>query len=50
VSVSPTPDNGGYLLASRSGLVYTFGDATYLGDPASSVAGWSGTAVGVFTR
>ena len=50
VSVSPTPDSHGYLLASRSGVVYAFGDATFLGDPASSVSGWSGSAIGVFTR
>ena len=26
------------------------GDATFYGDPASTVSGWSGTAIGVFTR
>jgi SpoIID/LytB domain protein len=49
-SVSPTPDNHGYLLVTSTGRVYTFGDATYLGDPATTVAGWTGTAIGVFTR
>jgi SpoIID/LytB domain protein len=49
-SVSPTPNDKGYLLVTRSGRVYSFGNATYLGDPASNVAGWSGTAIGVFTR
>jgi hypothetical protein len=28
--------------------VYAFGDAPYLGDPASTVSGWSGRAIGVF--
>ena len=50
VSVTATPDNKGYLLVTRSGSVYGFGDATYYGDPASSVSGWSGSAVGVFAR
>ena len=49
-SVSPTPDGKGYLLVTRSGHVHTFGDATYLGDPATSVAGWSGSALGIFAR
>ena len=49
-SVSPTPDNKGYLLATRSGSVYTFGDATFYGEPATSVPGWSGTVIGVFSR
>jgi SpoIID/LytB domain protein len=49
-SVSPTPDGGGYLLVSSSGKVYPFGDATYYGDPESTVAGWSGQAIGVFTQ
>jgi SpoIID/LytB domain protein len=49
-SVSPTPDDRGYLLVTRSGTVYTFGDATYYGDPASTVKGWSGSAIGVFSR
>jgi SpoIID/LytB domain protein len=49
-SVAPTPDGRGYLLVTASGEVYAFGDATYLGDPASSAAGWSGTAIGVFDR
>ena len=50
VSVTATPDNRGYLLVTRGGTVYAFGDATYYGDPASSVSGWSGSAVGVFAR
>ncbi len=49
-SVSPTPDGGGYLLVTRSGHVYSFGDATSFGDPATSVSGWSGSALGVFAR
>ena len=49
-SVSPTPDSRGYLLVTRSGVVYTFGDATYFGDPATTVEGWAGSAIGVFTR
>ncbi|HMC41270.1 MAG TPA: SpoIID/LytB domain-containing protein [Acidimicrobiales bacterium] len=49
-SVSPTPDGKGYLLVTGAGQVYTFGDATFLGDPSSTVSGWSGTAIGVFTR
>ena len=49
VSVSPTPDGRGYLLVTRSGVVYTFGNATYLGDPATTVNGWEGSAIGVFT-
>jgi hypothetical protein len=50
VSVTATPNNQGYLLVTRSGTVYAFGNATYFGDPASSVSGWSGSAVGVFAR
>jgi SpoIID/LytB domain protein len=49
-SVSPTPNGHGYLLVTRSGHVYAFGNATFLGDPATTVAGWSGAAIGVFTR
>jgi hypothetical protein len=49
VSVSPTPNGAGYLLVTRSGVVYTFGNATYLGDPATTVNGWEGSAIGVFT-
>ena len=49
-SVSPTPDDGGYLLVTAAGAVYTFGDATFLGDPAATAGGWSGRAIGVFTR
>ena len=49
-SVAPTPDGKGYLLVTRSGHVYTFGDATYFGDPATSVSGWSGSALGIFAR
>ncbi|HWE55395.1 MAG TPA: SpoIID/LytB domain-containing protein [Acidimicrobiales bacterium] len=50
VSVTPTPNNAGYLLVTRGGSVYTFGNATYLGDPASTVANWTGQAIGVFSR
>ena len=49
-SVSPTPDGGGYLLVTQSGHVYNFGDATKFGDPATSVPGWSGSAIGIFAR
>jgi hypothetical protein len=49
-SVTPTPNDHGYLLVTRSGSVYAFGNATYLGDPSSSVPGWSGSAIGIFTR
>lgn len=49
-SVTPTPDGKGYLLVTRSGHVYPFGDATYFGDPATSLPGWSGSALGIFAR
>ena len=49
-SVTPTPDGKGYLLVTRSGRVYPFGDATYFGDPATSLPGWSGSALGIFAR
>ncbi len=49
-SVSPTPNGHGYLLVTRSGTVYTFGNAAWFGDPAMSVAGWEGTAIGIFSR
>jgi SpoIID/LytB domain protein len=49
-SVSATPDDHGYLIVTRTGRVYSFGDASYFGDPASSVSGWAGTALGIFSR
>jgi SpoIID/LytB domain protein len=50
VSVAATADGGGYLMVSSGGLVYAFGDAPYFGDPASTVAGWSSHALGVFAH
>jgi hypothetical protein len=48
--VAATADGGGYLMVSSGGLVYAFGDAPYFGDPASTVAGWSSHALGVFAH
>lgn len=48
--VSPTADGGGYLMSSAGGRVYAFGDAPYFGDPASTVSGFSSTALGVFVH
>ncbi len=50
VSVTATADSRGYLMVSAGGRVYTFGDAPYFGDPASSVAGWSSQALGVYAH
>jgi SpoIID/LytB domain protein len=50
VSVTATGDGRGYLMVSVGGRVYTFGDAPYFGDPASSVAGWSSQALGVYAH
>jgi len=49
-SVAATADGGGYLMVSTGGRVYAFGDAPYYGDPASTVAGWSSRALGVFAH
>ncbi len=49
-SVAATADGRGYLMVSAGGRVYTFGDAPYFGDPASTVAGWSSQALGVFAH
>jgi SpoIID/LytB domain protein len=49
-SVAPTEDGGGYLMVSAGGRVYAFGDAPYFGDPASTIAGWSSQAIGVFAH
>ena len=48
--VSPTADGGGYLMSSAGGRVYAFGDAPYFGDAASTVSGFSSTALGVFVH
>ena len=50
VSVAPTADGGGYLMVGQGGTAYAFGDAPYYGDPASSVSGWSATALGIFAH
>jgi hypothetical protein len=49
-SVAATADGGGYLMVSAGGRVYAFGDAPYFGDPASTIAGWSSQALGVFAH
>lgn len=50
VSVAPTADGGGYLMVGRGGSAYAFGDAPYFGDPASTVSGWSSSALGIFAH
>jgi SpoIID/LytB domain protein len=50
VSVTPTADGGGYLMVSAAGRIYNFGDAPYYGDPATTLRGWSSTALQIFSH
>ena len=34
-------------MVGAGGRVYPFGNATYLGDPATTIAGWAGRAIGI---
>jgi molybdopterin molybdotransferase len=50
-SVTPVAWHGsGDIPAMTRANAYPFGDAPYFGDPASTVAGWSSQALGVFAR
>ena len=40
-------DGQGYVLVDRSGQAFSFGDAPYFGDVASTVPGYSGSVVGI---
>jgi SpoIID/LytB domain protein len=46
-AVTPTPNGRGYVMVGAGGRAYAFGNATYLGDPATTMAGWSGRAIGI---
>jgi hypothetical protein len=40
-------DGQGYTLVDGSGQAFSFGDAPYFGDVASTLAGYSGRVVGI---
>ena len=42
-----TRTGGGYLMVTRGGVVYSFGDAPQLGSVPDQVAGYRGTALGI---
>jgi hypothetical protein len=46
-SIVPTADGQGYTLVDSSGQAFSFGDAPYFGDVASTVPGYSGRVVGI---
>ena len=46
-SIVSTADGQGYLMVDRAGQVFSFGDAPYFGDVASTVPGYSGSVVGI---
>jgi hypothetical protein len=46
-SIIPTADGQGYTLVDSSGQAFSFGDAPYFGDVASTVPGYSGRVVGI---
>jgi hypothetical protein len=46
-SIVSTADGQGYLIVDRAGQVFSFGDAPYFGDVASTVPGYSGSVVGI---
>jgi hypothetical protein len=39
VAMSPTPTGRGYVLVSKSGQVYAYGDARYLGGSPGGISG-----------
>ena len=46
-SIIASVDGQGYEVVDRTGQVYSFGDAPYFGDVASTIAGYSGSVVGM---
>jgi peptidoglycan hydrolase-like amidase len=48
IGAAATPDQGGYVMVTASGVAETAGDATWLGDPADSAPSWNGQAVGIY--
>ena len=46
-AIIPSADGQGYSLVDSSGQAFTFGDAPYFGDVASTVPGYSGRVVGI---
>jgi SpoIID/LytB domain protein len=46
-SIVPSPDGQGYMLVDRSGQAFSYGDAPYFGDVASTLPGYSGSVVGI---
>ena len=46
-SIVSTADGQGYLIVDRAGQAFSFGDAPYFGDVASTVPGYSGSVVGI---
>ena len=47
VRLNTTRTGGGYLMVSKGGVVYSFGDAPQLGSVPDQVAGYRGTALGI---
>jgi hypothetical protein len=46
-SIIPTADGQGYVMVDTTGQAFSFGDAPYFGDVASTVPGYSGSVVGI---
>jgi hypothetical protein len=46
-SLVASADGQGYTLVDGSGQAFSFGDAPYFGDVASTLAGYSGRVVGI---
>ncbi len=49
VAVLPTATAGGYLIITADGRAIPYGDAPQFGDPAGTVAGWTGRLTGGVT-